>query len=119
MNLSFYIHCDGKHKVWSRLLWSTLKLDDLRLALSCLHSCDSLIDDIRHHSSDETDKIALGEIANEVYEDGVRIAQAVSELIFDSKKYKEEAFLFAEKSKSAVLAGVHCRSPGKIIFGNP
>lgn len=98
---------------------STLKLDDLRLALSSLHSCDSLIDDIRHHSSDETDKIALGEIANEVYEDGVRIAQAVSELIFDSKKYKEEAFLFAEKSKSAVLQESIAEAKAKSFSGIP
>ncbi len=98
---------------------STLKLDDLRLALSCLHSCDSLIDDIRHHSSDETDKFALGEIANEVYEDGVRIAQAVSELIFDSKKYKEEAFLFAEKSKSAVLQESIAEAQAKSFSGIP
>jgi len=98
---------------------STLKLTDLRLALSCLHSCDSLIDNIRHSSSDETDKIALGEIANEVYEDGVRIAQAVSELIFDSKKYKEEAFLFAEKSKSAVLQESIAEAQAKSFSGIP
>lgn len=98
---------------------STLKLDDLRLALSCLHSCDSLIDDIRHHSSDETDKFALGEIANEVYEDGVRIAQAMSEIIFDSKKYKEEAFLFAEKSKSAVLQESIAEAQAKSFSGIP
>lgn len=98
---------------------STLKLEDLRLALSCLHSCDSLIDDIRHNSSDETDKIALGEIANEVYEDGVRIAQAVSEIIFDSKKYKEEAFYFAEKSKSAVLQESIADAQAKSFSGIP
>ncbi len=98
---------------------ATLKLDELRLALSCLHSCDSLIDDIRHHSSDETDKFALGEIANEVYEDGVRIAQAVSELIFDSRKYKEEAFLFAEKSKSAVLQESIAEAQAKSFSGIP
>src|SRR5258706_7029839 len=64
----------------SRHYGRTLKMEDLRLALSCLSSCDSLIDYIRHHSSDELDKIALGESANEVYEDGVRIAQAISEM---------------------------------------
>ncbi len=98
---------------------STLRLDDLRLSLACLHACDSLIDDIRHHSSDETDKFALGEIANEVYEDGVRIAQAVSEIIFDSKRYKEEAFLFAEKSKSAVLQESIAEAQAKSFSGIP
>ena len=98
---------------------STLKLEDLRLALSCLHSCDSLIDNIRHNSSDETDKIALGEVANEVYEDGVRIAQAVSEIILESKKYKEEAFYFAEKSKSAVLQESIADAQAKSFSGIP
>jgi len=98
---------------------SSLKLEDLKLALACLHSCDSLIDDIRHHSSDETDKIALGEIANEVYEDGVRIAQSVSELILNSTKYKEEAFYFAEKSKSAVLQESIAEAQAKSFAGIP
>lgn len=98
---------------------STLKLDDLRLALSCLHSCDSLIDDIRHNSSDETDKIALGEIANEVYGDGVRIAHAVSEIILDSRTYREEAFYFAEKSKSAVLQESIAEAQAKSFAGIP
>jgi CHAT domain-containing protein len=98
---------------------SSLKLEDLKLALRCLHACDSLIDDIRHHSSDETDKIALGEIANEVYEDGVRIAQSVSEIIFNATKYKEEAFYFAEKSKSAVLQESIAEAQAKSFAGIP
>ncbi len=98
---------------------ATLKLEDLRLALACLHACDSLIDDIRHHSSDESDKIALGEIANEVYEDGVRVAQAISEITVGSKKYKEEAFYFAEKSKSAVLQESIADAQAKSFSGIP
>jgi CHAT domain-containing protein/Tfp pilus assembly protein PilF len=87
----------------SRHYNKTLKLQDLKLALSCLYSCDTLIDDIRHHISDESDKISLGDQANEVYEDGVRIAQAMSEITLSSNYYEEAAFYFAEKSKSAVL----------------
>ncbi len=98
---------------------ATLKLEDLRLALSCLHSCDSLIDDIRHQSTDQSDKIALGEIANEVYEDAVRIAHAMSEVTFDSKKLKEEAFYFAEKSKSAVLQESIAEAQAKSFSGIP
>jgi CHAT domain-containing protein len=87
----------------SRYFGASLKLDDLLLALATLHVCDSLIDDIRYQSTSESDKIALGEIGNEVYEDGVRIAHAVSEMTLNYKKYSEDAFYFAEKSKSAVL----------------
>lgn len=103
----------------SQYYGATLKLEDLRLALSCLHSCDSLIDDIRHSSTDEGDKIAIGEIANEVYEDAVRIAHAMSEVTFDSKKLKEEAFYFAEKSKSAVLQESIADAKAKSFSGIP
>jgi CHAT domain-containing protein/Flp pilus assembly protein TadD len=87
----------------SRYYGASLKLEDLLVALSTLHFCDSLIDDIRYQSTDVNDKIALGEIASEVYEDGVRIAHAISEMTLDFRKYRELAFYFAEKSKSAVL----------------
>ena len=97
----------------------TLKMEDLRLALSCLSGCDSLIDYIRHHSSDEQDKIALGESANEVYEDGVRIAQAISEMSVDFKHYREVAFYFAEKSKSAVLQESIAEAEAKSFAGIP
>ncbi|HEY5824312.1 MAG TPA: CHAT domain-containing tetratricopeptide repeat protein [Cyclobacteriaceae bacterium] len=97
----------------------TLKLDDLKQALSCLYACDTLIDDIRHHSTDESDKISLGDQANEVYEDGVRIAQAMSELAIHSKQYKEAAFYFAEKSKSAVLQESITDANAKSFAGIP
>ena len=97
----------------------TLKLDNLKLALACLFSCDSLIDDIRHHSTDESDKLALGELSNEVYEDGVRVAQAMSEMILKPKEYAEKAFYFAEKSKSAVLQESIADSNAKSFSGIP
>lgn len=97
----------------------TLKFNDLKLALSCLFSCDSLIDEIRHHSTDETDKLALGALSNEVYEDGVRVAQAMSEMIIKPSVYKEVAFYFAEKSKSAVLQESIADSDAKSFSGIP
>jgi CHAT domain-containing protein/Tfp pilus assembly protein PilF len=103
----------------SKYYSKTLKLDDLKLALSGLYSCDTLIDDIRHHSTDESDKIALGEQASEVYVDGVRIAQAMSEVTIDSRQYKEVAFYFAEKSKSAVLQESIADANAKSFAGIP
>ncbi len=103
----------------SQYYGATLKLEELTLALTCLHSCDSLIDDIRQNSSDESDKIALGEIANEVYEDAVRIAHSISEVTFDSRKLNEEAFYFAEKSKSAVLQESIADAQAKSFSGIP
>jgi hypothetical protein len=97
----------------------TLSLADLKLALSCLFSCDSLIDNIRHHSSDESDKLSLGEMANEVYEDGVRLASTISEITASSRKYREIAFHFAEKSKSAVLQESIADAQAKSFAGIP
>ncbi len=97
----------------------TLKLEDLTQALGSLHACDTLIDQIRHQSSDENDKIELGESAGEVYEDGVRIAQAVSEITIDPKHYRETAFYFAEKSKAAVLQESIAEAEAKSFAGIP
>ena len=97
----------------------TLKLEDLKSALNSLYSCDSLIDNIRQHSSDEGDKLALGALANEVYEDGVRIAYSMSEMTLGSKEYLQRAFYFAEKSKSAVLQESIADAQAKSFAGIP
>ena len=97
----------------------TLKLSDLVLALKTLQGCDTLIDDIRHHSENESDKIELGALANEVYEDGVRIAFAISEMTVHSRLYREIAFYFAEKSKSAVLQESIADAQAKSFAGIP
>lgn len=82
----------------------TLKDADLRLGLVTLQACDSLIDLLRQSATNESDKISLGVISNDVYGDGVRIAYTLSDVsLRDRKKYRELSFYFAEKSKSAVL----------------
>jgi CHAT domain-containing protein len=97
----------------------TLKLQDLKFALQTLRSCDSLIDHIRHNSTNENDKIELGSLASEVYEDGVRMAHSISELTPASKSFKEAAFYFAEKSKSAVLQESIADTQAKSFAGIP
>ncbi|HMJ68041.1 MAG TPA: CHAT domain-containing tetratricopeptide repeat protein [Cyclobacteriaceae bacterium] len=97
----------------------TLDLSDLKLALACLYLCDSLIDDIRHHSADESDKISLGALANDVYEDGVRLASAISDITAAPRRYHEIAFYFAEKSKSAVLQESIADAQAKSFAGIP
>jgi CHAT domain-containing protein/tetratricopeptide (TPR) repeat protein len=81
----------------------TLKKRDLVAAWNNFISCDSLIDDIRRLKTNEADKIALGEKANEIYEDGIRTSEALSEVSWNKQIYNEKAFYFAEKSKSSVL----------------
>lgn len=81
----------------------SLDFKDLKTSLSTLHSADSLIDIIRKVTTNEQDKIAIGALAAQVYENGVRISYAMADLSFKKDEYFEHAFYFAEKSKSAVL----------------
>lgn len=82
----------------------TLKDSDLILGINTLMVADSLIDRLRQHATNESDKITLGAIANDVYADGVRITSLLSNVSMKNRKvYREKSFYFAEKSKSAVL----------------
>ena len=87
----------------SRYYGKTIKIKDLELAVTTLQSCDTLIDRLRQHIANESDKISLGVIANDVYANGVRIAFETGEVAFKKKSWHALSFFFAEKSKSAVL----------------
>lgn len=81
----------------------TLKLTDLEKSLETLELCDSLITTIRQSRTRNSDKIALGKKAAEVYEDAVRVCWDLSQATLQTKYYREKAFEFSEKSKSAIL----------------
>lgn len=87
----------------SRYYGKTLKLKDLELAVKTLQTCDTLIDKLRQHITNETDKISLGVIANDVYANGVRIAYETGQVALKKRDWYSLSFFFAEKSKSAVL----------------
>ena len=97
----------------------TLKLSNLTLALKTLHVADTLIDKLRQHSTSETDKLSLGQIANEVYADGVRTAYEASVGSVKKKVFQLQAFYFAEKSKSSVLLEAIAESDAKSYAGIP
>lgn len=103
----------------SRYFERTIKFSELDNALKILQHCDTLIDELRQHSSNEADKISLGVIANEVYADGVRIAHEAANVAFRKKPYRELSFYFAEKSKSAVLLESISESDAKSFAGIP
>ncbi|ELR72408.1 hypothetical protein C900_01564 [Fulvivirga imtechensis AK7] len=81
----------------------SLKFKDLKYSLSTLQSADSLIDNLRQISTNEADKLALGEVASQVYENGVRLCHYMAEVSVKKDPYYELSFYFAEKSKAAVL----------------
>jgi CHAT domain-containing protein/Tfp pilus assembly protein PilF len=97
----------------------SLKLKDLTFALQTLETCDQLIEQIRQVNTNQSDKIALGALAAEVYEDGIRICLAISEVVLNKKVYTEKAFYFAEKSKSAVLLAAISETDAKEFANIP
>lgn len=103
----------------SRHFGKSLKLSDLMTSLNVLQRCDSLIDRLRQHSSNEADKLILGGIASEVYANGVRTAHEAATSALKKKPLLELAFYFAEKSKSAVLLEAISESDAKSFAGIP
>ncbi len=97
----------------------SLKFSDLTEALTILSYCDTLIDQLRQHTTNESDKLALGVMANEVYADGVRIAYEAALNAFRKEPYYEKAFYFAEKSKGAVLLEAISDTRAKSFAGVP
>lgn len=81
----------------------TIRMVDLKQARDVLLTCDTLIDQLRQQISNESDKLALGATAAQVYQSGVRICTEASDVAFEKKTWHELAFYFAEKGKSAVL----------------
>ncbi len=82
----------------------TLKITDLKSALEVLQICDAVIEEQRHFLTSKTDKINLGLLASDVYEDAISTAFTLSDNTITHKKdYLTIAFEFAEKSKAAVL----------------
>ena len=83
---------------------NTLKLSDLKLALECLKVCDVAIEEQRHFLKSKSDKINLGKLAAEVYEDAISTAFTLSQnSVTHKKEFLSIAFQFSEKSKAAVL----------------
>ena len=103
----------------ARYFGRTLKFDELVAALDLLQLSDRLIDILRQRISNENDKISLGVIAHEVYADGVRISQTAVLNGFKKKEYRELAFYFAEKSKSAALLSAISDAHAKSFAGIP
>lgn len=97
----------------------TLRFKDLRMALQTLELCDELLEKIRRLRTNQNDKIALGKIGSEIYEDGIRLSMAMSEVSLRKKYYYQKAFYFAEKSKSAVLLDAITDTDAKQFAGIP
>lgn len=103
----------------ARYRGKTLKFGDLQEALRILTTCDSLIDQLRQHSTHESDKLLLGAMASEVYADGLRIAYEAALNALKKETYLAKAFYFSDKSKSAALLESIADAQAKSFAGIP
>lgn len=97
----------------------TLKPRDLIHSLDCYKACDELITIIRQLRLTEADKLRLGEISSEVYNNGIRMAMELSKRTFSKRKYESLAFDFCERSKSAILLEAINETKAKSFSGIP
>ncbi len=75
---------------------------DLKMALSTYDLAVKLIDKMRTGYKTEGSKLFLGEKVTEVYERAIQTSLRLYALT-NEDQYKQQAFLFSEKSKAAVL----------------
>jgi CHAT domain-containing protein len=82
--------------------------DDSRLEIALKHyqACDTLITIVRKQITNQSDKIALGELASLVYKGAIDVCEmSIRECRKEEEKkyYKELAFYFSERNKTSVL----------------
>lgn len=97
----------------------TLRQKDLIQALSLYFTCDTLINQLRHTRVSKKDKIALGVLSNEIYDNGIQVCKTLSETTVHKQKYVEWAFYFSERSKAAVLQEAIADANAKTFSGIP
>ncbi len=97
----------------------TLKYKELKMALFTLQTADSLINQIRQTRKNKEDKIALGKISTEIYEESIATSLLIADVSLNKRKYKKLAFYFAEQSKSSVLLSALSETSAKHFAGIP
>ncbi|HSZ71767.1 MAG TPA: CHAT domain-containing tetratricopeptide repeat protein [Cytophagaceae bacterium] len=96
-----------------------LKVKDLQFALHTLCCADSLSENIRHRRTHKKDKVELGKLTNDIYEQAIHLCIVLSEITLHKKSYEEQAFLFSEKNKAAVLLEAISDAKAKSFSGLP
>ncbi|HAI76808.1 MAG TPA: hypothetical protein DCM08_11225, partial [Microscillaceae bacterium] len=103
----------------SKHLNKTLRPLDLRGALTALETADLLVSQIRIQRANVQDKLSLGVLSGELYEDAVRISLLLHNGGLRRKYYAEKAFYFVERSKAALLLSAINDSKAKSFANIP
>jgi len=72
------------------------------LALKHYQACDTLITEVRQEITTKSDKLSLGEQANEIYKGAINVCLKLYQQT-NNQEYLQQAFYFSEKNKSSVL----------------
>jgi CHAT domain-containing protein/tetratricopeptide (TPR) repeat protein len=96
-----------------------LKIKDLQHALSTLQCADTLSENIRHRRTNKKDKIELGKLTNDIYEQAIHLCLMLSEITWHKNTYYAQGFLFSEKNKAAVLLEAISDAKAKSFAGLP
>jgi CHAT domain-containing protein/Tfp pilus assembly protein PilF len=97
----------------------TLKLEDLKTAFNTYLLCDTLLTKIRQVRTSKNDKIELGKLGAEIYEDAINVAFELSTITVHKNYYLQKAFYLSEKNKVAVLLESIAESKAKSFAGIP
>ncbi|MEP5610932.1 MAG: CHAT domain-containing tetratricopeptide repeat protein [Cyclobacteriaceae bacterium] len=97
----------------------TLNTKDLTGAIDTYKLCGELVSLIRRQRLDEEDKLKLGAISKDVYENGIKLSLILSRESFKKKFYLETAFEFCERSKASVLLEAITETKAKQFSGIP
>ena len=97
----------------------SLSPKDIKSSLETYRLCDDLISEIRQIRLTEADKIRIGELSSDIYDNGIRIALYLADKTFRKSDYQEIAFNFCERSKSAVLQAAINDTKAKTFAGIP
>jgi len=81
----------------------TANVEKLQSALNHYLACDTLISLVRKEMTTENDKLELGNYANLVNSSAVKLCYRLWGMFPEEEKYKELAFYFSERNKTAVL----------------
>lgn len=91
----------------------TLKFKHLKEALNAIDKSDSLIVRLRRSATNENDKLALTELASDIYAEAVNLSYLMGDRAFLKDQYYKKAFYYAEKSKASVLQDAITNSRAK------
>ncbi|GAB4488807.1 MAG: CHAT domain-containing protein [Raineya sp.] len=95
----------------------SVRLADLKNALLCLYTADTLLNNLRQQASSKADKLLLGQTAAQIYQQAIKVCNLLATETQQYKKYYSQAFYFSEKAKAIVLLEAISESKAK-NFGN-